>query len=456
MQYLKTELHKQVYKVRRRSTVATKLDAPYTLLSIRGQASRTPVSSEVKGEELQAPNMHLQNFMPQEPSTATGTKKSTTSLVQGFPKVDEQRPPERNDTATTDVPRSLAASKSSKYEHKRSTLRNVNGFEAMEYLLEKKAEDEMAGDHRALIDEQEAQRLAGQGYMQAEQELAKYQKTKEEGGKLTGKEQRVKKLEASQAQSETNKENTRRVGEAKPLTGRHPKIPKNVARKIAERQEAKQAAKKATREENQGDYKLQWLASKTAKEAKWERSSEGKAVMMHQKSRSRAKTDDGSELTVRFTSQEQEPLRQVFRQSEAQDAPRITIKRHFSAGPDKYHQKHKATLEQRPHVEREPIAETKFFPPDDIKYGTRRPHRVSQDSLPIIREESEGKDPGTAYRGKNGNIFMLRRHPTMNPFERLQAIQQVGEITSRDQAMGLHSQYHLALFDKQPEDVRKS
>lgn len=436
MQFLKTELHKQVYKVRRRSSVTTKLDAPYTLLSIRGQASRTPVSSEVKGEELQAPNVHLQKFMPQEPSTATGTIQSTNSLVQRLPKVNEQRLPGRSDADTRDIRRSLAALKSPKYEKTRSTLRDVNGYEAMDYLIGNKAEDKMAGDHRAQNEKQEAQRLSGQGYMQAQQDLAETQRTREEGGKLKRNEQIANKLQASQVQSETNKEN-----HEKPLTGRHPKVPENVARKIAEKQEAKQAAKKAAKER---------LVKKTVKEARRGRSPEWKAIMMHQNNRSRGNTGNDSDFTVRFTSQEQQSLCQVSPQPETQDAPPITIKRHFSIGPDNYHQKHKATLERRPHVEREPIAETKSFP--DIK----QPHTVSQFSLPIIREESEGKDPGTAYRGKDGNIFMLRRHYTMNPFERLQAIQRVGEITSRDQAMGLHGQYHLALLDKQPEDVRKS
>lgn len=311
MQYLKTELYRQAYEVRRKNTVTTKLDAPYTLLSIRGQASKVPVSGEVKGEELQAPNVRLQDLMPQEPSTPTSTSKYNTALVQKVPKLRDQK--------------------------------------------------------------QEVQRLIGPGFMQA-------------------------------------KLNSRRIAEAKFQSERYPKISENVARKIA-----KKAAKKAVNNRNKG------------------------------------KTDDGTRFTVRFTSQEQKPSRQVILQPEAQDAPGpITIKRHFSLGPGNDYQRHGATPEQKPEMKTEPISASKPFA-DDVKY--RNQQLQSQGSVPIIREESEGKDPGTACKGKYGNVFMLRKHATMNPFERLQAIQQVGEITSRDQAMGLHSQYHLPLFDEQQEGV---
>ena len=377
MQFLRAELHEKVYKVRRKSTVTTKLDAPYTLLSIRGQASRIPVSSEVQGEGLH--DLHLNSFMPQAPSTATGTIQSTTSLVQNLPKENEQRLPGRNGTDTRDIRWSLA----------------------------------------------------------------------EDRGKLDRNDQIANKIQASQVQSETYQGNNRRVVEmANPMTGKRHIMPENVARKIAEVQERQQAEKKAAKR-----AATERLVNDTVEEARQERSSEWTAITMHQNNRSRGKIDDGNEVTVRFTSPQ--PLGKVFSQpeaQEAQDAPPITIKRHFSVDPD--HQTDTVPLDLRPLVEIEPIAETKSFP--DIKYGNQQPHTVSRDSLPISREESEGKDPGTAYRGKDGNIFMIRKHRTMNPFERLQAIQHVGEITSRDQAMGLHGQYHLALWDKQPEDGRKS
>lgn len=457
MQYLRAELHNQVYEVRRRTTVNTKLDAPFTLLSIRGQASRIPVSSEVKGEELQTPNVHLQNLMPQESSTETGTTKSATALFQRVPKINDQRSPEKDGTNKRDVGRSSAGLKSSKHEKKRSTVRDVNGFEAMEYLVENKAKDEMEKHNRVQADGEEAQRFLGQGYVQAEQELAEtHRRTEEEGGKLTRKEQEAKELEASRIQSQTDMEKNKRVAEeAKVFTRRHPEIPENVAKKIAKKKEAKQAAKKAGDRSKRGEHKLQGLADKMAEEAKWERSSERHAFMLDRKIRNRAKTDDDSTFAVRFTSQEQEPLRKAILQPEAQEAPPITIKRHFSASPGNYSQRHGATPEQKPDLKIELKSEIKPFP-DDVNHGNPQFQTVSQYSVPITREESEGKSPGTAYRGKEGNVFMLRKHATMNPFERLQAIQHVGEITSRDQAMGLHGQYHLQLFAKQPEEVRKS
>ena len=456
MQYLRAELRNQVYEVRRRTTVNTKLDAPFTLLSIRGQASRIPVGSEVKGEELQTPNVHLQNLMPQEPLTETGTTRSATALFQRVPKINDQRSPEKGGTDTRDVGSSSAGLKSSKHEKKRNTVRDVNGFEAMEYLVENKAKDEMEKHNRVQADGEEAQRFLGQGYVQAEQELAEtHRRTEEEGGKLTRKEQEAKELEASTIQSQTDMENNKRVAEeAKVFTRRHPKIPETVAKKIAKKKEAKQAAKKAGDRSKRGEHKLQGLADKIATEAKRERSSERHALMLDRKIRNMAKTDDDSTFAVRFTSQEQEPVRKVILQPEAQEAP-ITIKRHFSASPGDYSQRHGATPEQKPDTKIELKSEIKHFP-DDVNHGNQQFQTVSQYSVPIIREESEGKSPGTACRGKEGNVFMLRKHATMNPFERLQAIQHVGEITSRDQAMGLHGQYHLQLFAKQPEEVRES
>lgn len=478
MQYIRAELHNQVYKVRRRTTVNTKLDAPFTLLSIRGQASRIPVSSEVKGKELQTPNVHLENLMPQEPSTKTGTTKSATALFQRVPTINDQRSPEKDGTDTRDVERSSAQLKSSKHEKKRNTVRDVNGFEAMKYLVENKAKDEMEKHNRVQADGQEAQRFLGQGYVQAEQELAEtHRRTEEEGGKLTRKEQVAKEPEASRIQLLTDMEKIKRVAEeAKAYTRRHPKISENVAKKIVKRREAKQAAKKAKRaakkaeqaakeakqaakkagdRSKRGEHKLQGPAEKMAEEAKWERSSERHAFMLDRNIRNRAKTDDGSTFAVRFTSQEQEALREVTLQPEAQEAPPITIKRHLSVSTGNYSQRHGATPEQKPDLKIELKSEIKPFP-DDVNHGNPQFQTVSQYSVPITREESEGKRPGAAYIGKERNVFYLRKHATMNPFERLQAIQHVGEITSRDQAMGLHGHYHLQLFAKQPEDVRKS
>ena len=353
MQYLRNELHKQAYEVRRTNTVTTKLDAPYMLLSIRGLASKIPVSSEVTGEEFQAPNMHLQNLMPQEPSTATGTTRSTGTLVQKLPRVNDKK-------------------------------------------------------------DEEAQQLIGPGYTRAERVLTEtLRTTEEEEAKLTRKEKRAKKLEASKAQSEIANERNRRIAEeAKVLTGRHPELSEKVAKKIA-----KKAAKKAKNEEKERNWRLKALANRAAKETKRKHSSIDKVQTMPQKNRNAAKTDDGSTFAVRFTSQEQLPLRKVILQSKAQDSPPVTVKRHLSIDTGKYHQKRKATLEET--IETEPTS------------------AVSNDSVPMIREESEGKSPGTAYKGKYGNVFMIRRHATWNPLERLQEIQQGGEITSRDQAMGL-------------------
>ncbi len=386
MQYLRIESHRQIYKVRRKNTVTTKLDAPYTLLSIRGQASRVPVSSEVKGAELQAPNMHLQNLMQQEPSTATGTTNSATALAQKVPIENDQ--------------------------------------------------------------EQEAQPLVGQGYTQAEQVLAKIQtRTKEERGKLTRKEQRTKMLEASKTQSEKAKEYNQEVAkEAKILAGRQPGLSEKVARKIA-----RKAVKKAANEGGQGKYKMQEFANRTTEAEK----GKGKAFMIYQKNRNKGKTDDGSAFAVRFTSQGQEPLPKFSLQPEAQNAPPVTIKRHFSVGSGDFSQKHGAPQQQKIYGKSESMSESRSVR-DDFKYGNKPPRTESDDSVPIIMEESDGKNPGIAHIGKEGNVFMVRRHPTMNPFERLQAIRHVGEITSRDQAMvGLHGQYH-PLFDNQPEDLQKS
>lgn len=345
MQYLRTELHKQAYEVRRTKTVNTKLDAPYTVLSIRGQSSWIPVSSEVTGKELQAPNMHLQNLMPQEPSPASDTTKSTTALVQKLPRVNDRKV--------------------------------------------------------------EAQPSIGSGYTQAERVLTEpLQNPKEEEIRLTRKDKRAKKLEASNAQSEIANEKNRRITEeAKVLTGRQPELSEKVARKIA-----KKAAAKAANEAKQEHYRPKALANRAAKETKWEHSSMGKVQTVHQRNRNGAKTDDDLTFAVRFTTQEQGPHRKVILQSEAQDSPPITIKRHLSVDTGEYRQKRNASPEQT------------------ISQETKQTSAISNDSVHMFRKESEGKRPGIAYKGKDGNVFRIRRHATMNSFERLQEIQRVGEI----------------------------
>ncbi len=378
MQYLRTELHRQAYEVRRSNTVTTKLDAPYTLLSIRGQASRIPVSSEVKGEELRAQNLDLYSLMPPEPSTTNSTAKFTAALVQKLPKFDDQK--------------------------------------------------------------QEAQSLVGHESLPTDQVLAKYQQRTEEGGsKLTRKEQRAKKLEASKAQSRVAKKRNQIVAEeATVIIERRPEISKKVARKIA-----RKAVKRTATEREQGNYKPQGSTNRSTEGASLKRSLGEKAFMLHH---NRGETDDDPTLTVRFTSQEQEPYYKVTVQPEAQDTPPVTIRRHFSVNPGDFYQTHRASSRQITDVgiehESKPLSH-------DIKYENE------PDSVPIIRVESEGKDPGIAYRGKENSLFRLRKHVTMNAFERLQAIEKIGELTSRDQAMGLHSQYHLTL-ENQPGEVQKS
>ena len=138
-----------------------------------------------------------------------------------------------------------------------------------------------------------------------------------------------------------------------------------------------------------------------------------------QNNRDAGKIDGDSTLPIKFTIPEQGPDHTVTLQPEAQDPSPITVRRHFCASPGDLDQKHKPS------------------------------------SVSIIKEEGEGKNPGLAHEGKEGNIFMVRRHFSMNPYERLKEIQRVGDISSRDQAMGLHSQYHLAL-DSPPKKTRES
>ena len=308
MQYLRPEVHRQVYKVRRGNTATTKLDAPYTMVSIRGQASRVPVSSEVKGVKLRALNVNLQDLMPPESPTATVTTKPAAALIQKLPNA-------------SNLP-------------------------------------------------------------------------EEDGGKLTRKGQTVQRLEASEVQSQTAERNGSIAVEAKVRNMRSQGISERGAKKIARK------AMKGTANR----YQLQMLAD-------W-----------------RGRTDDDSTSTAGLISRV--------------TLPPVIVRRHLVSSSDLEHRPRAApelsyNVEQK--YESKPI-------PDDVEYGNK------PGSILIIREESEGKDPGTPCKGKDGNIFMVRRHLTRNPFERLEDIQKVGEITSKDQAMGLHSQYHLAL-DRQ---LRKS
>ena len=387
MQYLRTELHRQGYEVRSRKQVITKLDAPYTLLSIRGQASKVSVSNEVKGKELQAPNVRLENLMPQEPLTAPGTNESASARVQGASEVNDQK--------------------------------------------------------------HEARPLFGQGYVQKEQvsqrtiekerrRLAR--KEKRAKRERTRKERRAKKLEASKAQSIKAQERNQRIIEREEfLIAENPGISVKTARKLA-----RMAVVKERKAEKQENYQLQTLANKQAKEAELGRSSERKALMMHGKNRDQVKTDDRSTFAVRFTSREDGPGHKVVQQPEAQDAPPITIKRHFSISLDKPYDKYGAILKRKPDVKAESTSKSTYFP-DNVKYGNK-----------TLRKKSEGKSRSTASKGEEDNVLMFRRHFTMNPYERQQKIQQVGEVTSRDQAMSLHGQYHLPLFDRSPEDGQKS
>ena len=121
--------------------------------------------------------------------------------------------------------------------------------------------------------------------------------------------------------------------------------------------------------------------------------------------------------------------------------------------PDISRQEHNAAPEHKNNFEPEPISESDSFT-DCSKEDTKPFQKVSHDSLPIIRVKTKGKDPGTAYQSKEGNVFMIRKHTAMNSFERLQIIERVGELTSRDQAMALHGYFHLRLPDKEPENER--
>ena len=242
------------------------MDTPYTTFAVRGRVSKIPVSSEVKGVEFGALNMHLQDLLPPKSSLATAATKPAAALVEKLPKSNDQNQ------------------------------------EPQQLVIQKLSES-----GRALV---ESQRGA----------------------------------------------------------------------------KGSEVARKATRQ----------AAREAVRAAKGDNSDAGR-------------TDNDSTLPIRFTIPEQGLDHRVTLQPEAQDPTTVTVRRHLCASPGDLNQKHKIS------------------------------------SVSITKEETEGKMPGLAHEGKDGNIFMIRRHLSMNPYERLREIQQVGEISSRDQAMGLHSQYHLTL-----------
>ena len=365
MQYLRTEAHRQIYDVRRRNTVTTKLDAPYTTFTIRGRTSRIPITSEVKQEGLQALNVHLQDLMPPESSTATAATKPATikpaaALVQKLPK----------------------------------TI-NLN----QEAQQSARQEDAEAG--RVLI------RLHPVT-VQKDQRITLLERTARE-------ERRARHLKESQAQSRMANERSRRITEeANAMIQRHPGTSQSMAWEVAKR-----IVKEAVKQEAQAQYMLQVLANKRAQIAKSEHSVEEEALTLHQTIRDSGKIDDDPAPRFRFTYQEREIDRKIRLQSEAHGASPVDVKRHFCVSP--------GDLDQ------------------EQKLG----------SVQIIKEESEGKIPGTVFDGKGATTFMMRKHFTRNPFERFTDIQRIGEISSREQAMGLHSQYHLGL-DEEPEERRGS
>ena len=259
------------------NTVTTKLDAPYTTFAVRGRVSRIPVSSEVKGVGLGALNMHLQDLMPPDLSTANAANKSAAALIQTLPKNNDRH--------------------------------------------------------------QEAQRSVLQKISQAGQALVRSQKGAKE--------------------------------------------------------------------------------SKAAEEAVKSAMKEAVTNAMKQYNSDTGKRDGDSTLPIRFTIPEQELDHRVTLQPEAQDPSPATVRRHLCASPGDFDQKHETS------------------------------------SVSITKEESEGKNPGLAHEGKEGNIFVIRKHLSMNRYDRLKEIQRLGDISSRDQAMGLHSQYHLAL-DEPPKETRTS
>ena len=250
---------------------------------------------------------------------------------------------------------------------------------------------------------------------------------------------------------QAKKNNIRIAEESNDLIGRHPEISEKAAMKIA-----RKASQKAYYEEREKNRKLQKLANRTAGEAKRGHYLERKASMMHQQNCNRDETENGSTFAVRFTSNEPELPRKATLQPEAPEAekaPPITIKRHFSVSTRDLYQKHGTIPTQYNNVKTKSVSESKSLP-EYHKNKNKPLQPLSPTSIPMVREESGDKSPVRAYKYKVGNAFTLRKHARMNPYERLQVIHRVGEITSRDQATGLHGQYHLKLFDEHRKTLR--
>ena len=316
MQYLSPELQRQVYQVRRKKTVNTKLDAPYTLLSIHGRASTISVSSEFKEEDTQSHNVDLNTLMPPETSTATATAKSVPALVQKLPTSNDQ--------------------------------------------------------------DQGAQRQKIRDSFQDDRNFAKFrQRTEDQISKLTRKEQRAKKIAATKVQSKTAIRKTKDemiMAEMAMITMRRPEMSNKAVRKRARK------------------------------------------VVDH-----------------RFEN------RMLTQQDLAILMPKPSI------DPRDSYETQEAAPEEDD-VEHEQENESRS-PPDGVEYEDEPP------SVSVISEESEGKNPGSPHVGKDGNTFMVRKHATMNPFERLQAIQKIGEIRDRGQAIrGYHGQFHLVLENPLEEE----
>ena len=348
MQYLRPELQRQVYEVRRERTVTTKLDAPYTLLSIRGLASRISVSSEFKEEEVESHDMDLNTLMPPEPSTATAVTKSVPALVQKLPKSNDQ------DQGA---------------QRQRQTIWNS---------------------------------------LRDDRVLAQFRKrTEEQISKLTRKEQRAKKIAASKV------------------------LPKAAIHKVKEEMVVAEIAMIAMRHPKMNNKAVRMKAKK-AVDHKFEHTRltlQDLAILMPKPS-----IDSRDSSGTHEAAPEEEDDVEHEHGYESRSPPNgVEYKHERRSRPDGVGHGYESRS-----------------PPDDINYEDER-HSVS-----VINEEGEGKDPGSPHVGKDGNIFMIRRHATMNPFERLQAIQKAGEIRHKEQAVrGLHGQYHL-VFENQLEEERKS
>ena len=279
---------------------------------------------------------------------------------------------------------------------------------------------------------QEPQALTDYAFKQARGVLAKSEeRLDEEYGKLECKEPRLTKLEASRVQLGAVKERNERVAAAvKILLEQYPGMSEKVA---------------------------------------WKRAR--KAVA--------SKRSDSLTSAVRFISQRQEPdhktvfkpgfqeAQEAHEAQETRDALSGIVRRYISFGlsDQKYRMPQKEKLDMDIELDmgvKEGRGENKGRGEDELEFkesSRYSPDNVEGenelDSVQILQEVSEGKDPGIAHQGAGGNVFMLRKHFTRNPYERLQEIQRVGELASRDQAIvGLHGEYHLAL-GKPLGEVRK-